>query len=246
EDDASKGIVIKDKNDREWVWIEVPKTIFTTADALGEGKTAEELNAAIKADLISYAGGYRNSPRIFNGEWTDTWYSGCGVADATTYNTMYNKMINSVYTNGGFWIQRYEDGTVNITCGNAQVKASGYAPDEEKTSSLLFGIQWDLVCRYLDGKDGLTTAMINSDSSSWGNYNNNSLTAKSNETKKMNIYDFAGNLYEWTLEKAAGSPYLWACRGGNSTGAGSSNPASYRATDSSNGSAFLSFRATFY
>jgi hypothetical protein len=159
---------------------------------------------------------------------------------------MYNKMINSVYTNGGFWIQRYEDGTVNITCGNAQVKASGYAPDEEKTSSLLFGIQWDLVCRYLDGKDGLTTAMINSDSSSWGNYNNNSLTAKSNETKKMNIYDFAGNLYEWTLEKAAGSPYLWACRGGNSTGAGSSNPASYRATDSSNGSAFLSFRATFY
>ncbi len=63
ESDASKGIVIKDQNEREWVWVEVPKTIFTTADALGEEKTEEQLNAAIKADLITYAGVYRNSPR---------------------------------------------------------------------------------------------------------------------------------------------------------------------------------------
>ncbi len=249
ESDASKGIVIKDQNEREWVWVEVPKTIFTTADSLGEEKTEEQLNAAIKADLITYAGVYRNSPREWPGEWTDEWYSGCGVSDAATYNTMYNKMLNSVYNNGGFWIQRYEDGTVSITCGNAQIKASEYSPDSTKTSSLLFGIQWDLVCRYLDGKDGLTTAMINSDSSSWGNYSNNSLTAKSDATKKMNIYDFAGNYFEWTLEHVTTSrDYPCSLRGGRFLSATSySGPASYRFSSTTfTPYANISFRATFY
>ncbi len=248
ESDASKGIVIKDKNDREWVWIEVPKTIFTTADALGEGKTAEELNAAIKADLIAYAGVYRKGATNQNYNYSDTWYSGCGVSDATTYNTMYNKMINSIYNNGGFWIQRYEDGTTNITCGNAQVKASGYAPDESKTSSLLFGIQWDLVCRYLDGKEGLTTAMINTNSSSWGRYNDtsgNKPQAGLERNKKMNIYDFAGNLYEWTLE--CGNNYPCIHRGGGYNITGSDCPASYRDIHTtSQAFTIVSFRSTFY
>ena len=250
EEDASKGIVIKDKNDREWVWIEVPKTIFTTADALGEGKTAEELNAAIKADLIAYAGVYRKGATNQNYNYSDTWYSGCGVSDATTYNTMYNKMINSIYNNGGFWIQRYEDGTTNITCGNAQVKASGYAPDESKTSSLLFGIQWDLVCRYLDGKDGLTTAMINTNSSSWGRYNDtsgNKPQAGLERNKKMNIYDFAGNLWEWTLEKTTNSGYPCTSRGGGYNYTGSNGPAAYRYyCNTSDAVANDSFRSTFY
>ena len=95
----------------------------------------------------------------------------CGIADSVTYKTYYNKMLKSVYENGGFWIQRYEDGTVNITCANAQIKASKYTPDTTKTSSLLFGIQWDLVCKYLEGKEGLTTADLITNSGSWGRYN---------------------------------------------------------------------------
>ncbi len=249
EDDVSKGIVIKDKNDREWVWIEVPKTIFTTADALGEEKTQEELNATIRADLIAYTGVYRNSPRSYSGDGIDTWYSGCGIDTPDKYTEMYNKMINSVYRNGGFWIQRYEDGTVNITCGNAQIKASGYAPDETKTSSLLFGIQWDLVCRYLDGKDGLTTAMINSDSSSWGRYLDTSgknPLAGLDRNKRMNIYDFAGNLEEWTLEKIPENVNCTS-RGGYYGNTGSTYPASYRyGSDTSNTHISISFRATFY
>ncbi len=251
EADSTKGIVIKDKNEREWVWVEVPKTIFTTADALGEEKTEEQLNAAIKADLITYAGVYRKGDASQNHNWTDEWYSGCGVADAATYNEMYNKMINSVYNNGGFWIQRYEDGTVNITCSNAQIKASGYAPDEEKTSSLLFGIQWDLVCRYLDGKEGLTTAMINSNSSSWGRYSdtaNNTPSAGLERNKKMNIYDFAGNLYEWTLEHATDySSCPCSIRGGSCGSTGSNYPASRRGNDvTGDANTNISFRATFY
>ena len=240
EADASKGIVIKDKNEREWGWVEVPKTIYTTA-------TSNTNYVKIKNDLITYAGVYRKGSANQNYNWVDEWYSGCGIANGTTYNTMYNKMLKSIYENGGFWIQRYEYGTVDITCSNAQINACGYAPDTTKTSSLLFGIQWDLVCKYLEVKTDLTTADINSDSSSWGRYFDNLLTAKSDDTKKMNIYDFAGNLFEWTLEKTTNSNYPSAFRGGVSNSKGSSYPASSRPGIAPSGvTSSLSFRTTFY
>ena len=36
----------------------------------------------------------------------------------------------------------------------------------------MFGIQWDLVCKFLEVKSDLTVDDINKDSSSWGNYEN--------------------------------------------------------------------------
>ncbi len=69
ESDASKGIVIKDKNDREWVWVEVPKTIFTTANS-----STDYTN--IKNDLITYAGVYRKGSATQNLSFTDEWYDG--------------------------------------------------------------------------------------------------------------------------------------------------------------------------
>ncbi len=243
ETDASKGIVIKDKNDREWVWVEVPKTIFTTA------KSATDYTN-IKADLIKYAGVYRKGSANQNYNWGDEWYSGCGIANGTTYNTMYNKMLKSIYENGGFWIQRYEYGTVDITCSNAQINACGYAPDTTKTSSLLFGIQWDLVCKYLEVKTDLTTVDINSDSSKWGRYAGNGVGAPLAglvENKKMNIYDFAGNLWEWTLEHATteeNSPCVG--RGGCYADAGFVNPASFRGNAGISYNLHMTYRATFY
>ena len=48
-------------------------------------------------------------------------------------------------------------------------------------------------------------------------------------TKKMNIYDFAGNEWEWTLEHATSNSYYpCAIRGGSYDLAGSGNPASER------------------
>lgn len=237
----SNGIVIKDKNNIEWVWIVVPKTEFKTANVLSNSSTEQELNTAIKADLIKYAGIYRNSPCKYSGEWKDEPYEGCGLT-SSEYTENYNKMINSVYKNGGFWIQRTEDGRTNITCATAQSYASKMCPDETKIGSLLFGIQWDLVCRYLDGKDGLNTTTINSDSTSWGYYYNNRI----NSIKKMNIYNFAGSLWEYTLEKTHSENWCMM-RGGDYGCYGSEFPASYRhAWGVSDSASKISFRATFY
>ncbi len=46
--------------------------------------------------------------------YTDAYVSGSGnFASETEYNNEKNRMLKSVYNNGGFWISRYEIGTDN-------------------------------------------------------------------------------------------------------------------------------------
>ena len=112
------------------------------------------------------------------------------------------------------------------------------------TSSLMFGVQWDLVLKYLETK-GTSQEDLKTNSISWGNnYNNlwnitntdskyyyNSKwimgaygektseseillsTGASNDFCKQGIYDLAGNVYEWTLEKSHDSSAPCVTRG---------------------------------
>ena len=322
ENDANKGIVIKDKNNNEWVWVEVPKTtVFSDLTIDTTGTLTEQNYTDIKNKLITYATTYRKGSASQSCAWIDEWYNGCGMT-SDEYTTAYQKMLKSVYTYGGFWIGRYEagiEGSIDdvskarashstvaigtslkaisqkdaipynyVYCSEAQALASEMAPDSNCTSSLMFGIQWDLVCKFLEVKGGLTTTDINSNSASWGNYENAKIenitsgkyaiydgsilgawtkisssytkqdsgnnckallsTGISDYTKKMNIYDFAGNEWEWTLEHAiSDSNYPCARRGGNYHDKGSNIPVSNRSYDytiiaNSN----FGFRTTFY
>ena len=139
----------------------------------------------------------------------------------------------------------------------------------------MFGIQWDLTCKFLETRGGLKTADINSNSTSWGNYSNVERTISSDkakqgsswtsitgtkpassvlltagasdDTKKMNIYDFAGNEWEWTLEKTSDSSRPCARRGGDYLNTGSSYPASYRNYDYTTRSNYsIGFRPALY
>lgn len=280
---VKKGLVVKDENDNEWVWIEVPEDVFTTAN----NDTDYE---KIKADLIEYAKDYRKGSNNQDYDWDDEWHDGCGLTK-DEYENNYKAMLSSVYNNMGFWISRYEIGdetatnnnysartdtsgtkgkTVSkrsmipynwVTCEEAQNLASKMSPNSNQTSSLLFGIQWDLTCKFLEENSELTYANIATDSTNWGNYSNSSIkltkgkyntskfsdnewleiipsvktstmlltTGASEETRKMNIYDFAGNEWEWTLEYAK-SDVNYPCndRGGYRNSFGYSAPASHR------------------
>ena len=330
EDDANKGIVIKDKNENEWVWVEVPKTTVFQGLTIDTSKELTEQNYNdIKDKLITYVAAYR-------GSWTDEWYAkdgetlvtastsnltetqksltnGCGLT-YEEYKAAYQKMLKSVYTYGGFWIGRYEAGiegtvieTTNartgssarisigtspkaisqkdaipynwIYCSEAQALAKEMSPDSSYTSNLMFGIQWDLVCKFLEVKSKLTTENINSDSGTWGNYSNVEriissdkakqtanygstwisitgtkptskillTTGASEETNKMNIYDFAGNEWEWTLEKTSFSDSPCVDMGGSYFYMSSDAPASYRANVMmSSAYGDIGFRSTFY
>ena len=338
EDDANKGIVIKDKNNNEWVWVEVPKvTVFSGLTIDTTQELTEQNYNDIKDKLITYVGVYRNgSVTQTRNDWKDEWYAkdgellvtastqnlteeqktlnnGCGLT-YEEYKSAYQKMLKSVYTYGGFWIGRYEAGIEGTTtettnarkshttvtigsspkaisqkdaipynyvyCSEAQVLAKEMTPNSNYTSSLMFGIQWDLVCKFLEVKGKLATANINSDSSTWGNYSNvtrtissdkakqstdygNTWTAitgtkpasivllttgASDETNKMNLYDFAGNEYEWTLEHAtSNSNSPCAVRGGYYGSPASSSPASYRGNGgTTDASIYFGFRSALY
>ena len=315
DDDANNGIVIKDKNENEWVWVEVPKiTVFGDLTIDTTKELTERNYTDIKNKLIDYAATYR-------GSYSDEWYNGCGLT-LEEYIATYQKMLKSVYTYGGFWIGRYEagiEGSITdiskartetserisieaspkaisqkdaipynyIYCSEAQALAKDITPNSNYTSSLMFGIQWDLVCKFLEVKGKLATGNINSDSSTWGNYSNAKIeniasgkyaiyngsalgtwtkitdsytkqdsgndyrallsTGISEYTQKMNIYDFAGNEWEWTLEKTSDSSHPCTDRGGGYGSIGYGSPAFSRACEgitSSNN--YIGFHPTFY
>ena len=72
-------------------------------------------------------------------------------------------------------------------------------------------------------------------------------TGASEEFNKMNIYDIAGNVWEWTLEYTSYLRDPCASRGGYCDNNGSDNPASYRISGITAGSYdSFGFRVSLY
>ena len=333
--DLSNGLVIQDSNGNEYVWIEVPKTtgVYPTAGLKITNFTETEYTA-IETDLHTYTDYYRNGTSYKDEYLSDKVKEGTGLT-SDEYTALKQKMLKSVYENGGFWIGRYEAGITKnrtskdekitaaplskagtvenavypytyVRCSQAQTLASQLSTGKSYTSSLMFGVQWDLVLKHIEVKEvakGTALATIQSalrsDSKDWGNYynatfkidrgkyakyralttwynynnesgltdcvtyangtstkvsassNSNSIlltTGASDACQKMNIYDLAGNVSEWTLEYTADTFTPCATRGGNYGFSGSGYPASYRYTyrftPSSDG--IIGFRPSLY
>ena len=263
EGDLSTGVVIKDSNYNEYVWVEVPKTV-TVYETAGVNITnfTEDNYTKIENDLKSYTNEYKAD------DYSDT---------NQNFTIQYKKMLKSVYENGGFWVGRYEAGSqadgnsvnvvvkqnaipyINVTRDESQTLAEGMNY-EGCTSSLIFGLQWDLMLKFIETKNATAKENLILDSTEIGNYTNNlwnitdakvkystdygnSFTKCPHEKKSddiillttgakkdfslMNIYDIAGNVYEWTLE-TGNDEDLFVYRGGNYGNNGEGTTAKYR------------------
>ena len=132
--------------------------------------------------------------------WRDEYSSDAATGlTSEQYTVLKQKMLKSVYQNGGFYVGKYETGIEDapktsgssstaptekpvikqnaypytyVTCSQAQTLASSMVKSENYTSSLMFGVQWDLVLKYLETK-GTSQADLTTDSTSWGNYFDN-------------------------------------------------------------------------
>ena len=189
------GLTIQDSTGNQYVWVEVPKTaeVYPTA-GLEITEFTESEYTAIETDLHTYTNDYN---RYSHG--TDTYYSDAATGlTSEQYTELKQKMLKSVYQNGGFYIGKYETGIEDapktsgssstaptetpvikqnaypynyITCSQAQTLASNMEHGD-RTTSLMFGVQWDLVMKYLETK-GTSQADLKTNSTSWGNYSNN-------------------------------------------------------------------------
>lgn len=272
-----KGLVVKDSKNNEYVWINVPKNMLEDAD------TDEEIENILK----DYAKDYRQEG------YEDVWYDGCGLSEPE-YKELKSKMLTSIKEHGGFYIGRYETGTekekieysentskalisknqypyVCISLEQAEtVSKQILGENSEIKTGLMFGIQWELVCKFLEVTGSLTKSEIKTDSTNWGNYSNaenfkvtkgyyanegaNSWTLISGtftkekgkaialssgateRNSKLNIYDFVGNMWEWTLQKSNNENYPQTIMAGDYNNyTGNISTAMYRLNNSSMG-----------
>ena len=290
------GLVIKDANGNEYVWVVVPKSLYnnTAYNSNNAKKPSSSTDYAnIEYCLQQYTATYKEDDDI---GYSDVYYAddkNVGwFADATAYDSLKNSMLKSVYENGGFYVGRYEAGigtnrtsntdensdgkytmpnTTPVTKADAypytyvtRTQAQNLASNVNsgtKTSSLMFGVQWNLVLAFMHNKGNIADSTLTSNSTTIGNYKDNLWTIKNanaqylsnekfvqcpNPFKKesnsdillttgadssfsvQNIYDIAGNVWEWTLEKTADDSNPCALRGGHYDGSGSSDPAADR------------------
>ena len=187
------GLTIQDSKGNQYVWVEVPKTIIVYPTAgLDITEFTEEEYATIETDLHTYTNDYRKST------WEDKYYSDeiTGLTN-TQYTELKQKMLKSIYSNGGFYVGKYETGIEDaprtsdspsiapteipiikqnaypynyVTCSQAQTLANSMESGNY-TSSLMFGVQWDLVLKHLETK-GTAQADLKDNSTNWGNYKN--------------------------------------------------------------------------
>ena len=211
------GLTIQDSTGNQYVWIEVPMTeeVYPTA-GLSITNFTEEEYTAIETDLHTYTDVYRDGTSN-----KDEYYSEVGLTN-DQYTNLKKTMLKSVYQNGGFYIGKYETGIENkpktsgsadtaptetpvikrnaypynyVTCSQAQTLASNMESGNH-TSSLMFGVQWDLVLKYLETK-GTSQVDLKTDSTSWENYYNNAWNI-TNSNSKYAIYDDKLENFDWT------------------------------------------------
>ena len=305
------GLVIKDASGNEYVWVVVPRTtaVYKTT-GLGKTTFTDADYTSIEKDLKDYTSTYVTTSGYSDTWYADNQNE--GWLSETEYKTLKNSMLKSVYENGGFYVGRYEAGIgTNRTSIEAQVngkypvpttapvtKADAYpytyvtrtqaqnlasnVNSGTKTSSLMFGVQWDLVLAFMHNKGNIADSTLTSNSTTIGNYNDNLWTIKNakaqyseddgdtftacpNPFKKeseseillttgadssfsvQNIYDIAGNVWEFTLERSPYTNVLCARRGGGFNVTGSDYPAALRFNVSTDFSGFnIGFRVSLF
>ena len=326
------GLVIEDGDGNQYVWVEVPKntTVYPTAGLNITDFTDDEYTK-IENDLHTYTSVYRNGT-TFTDTWVadndnEGWFteSEYYVQKKKMLKSVYQN--GGFYVGryeAGIAVNRTSDTEKNsdgkyiaptaVPVSKAEVYPYTYVTRTQAkvlaekvnsgsyTSSLMFGVQWDLVLAFMskDTAKVTDTSILTSNSTSIGNYFNASFdlnrgryvsyelrssnewnnfdkaldamvvrnettgkmkkieqsiytngvkltTGGTEQSKVMNIYDMAGNVYEWTGEKPSNIDNAATRRGGGYINSGMESPVFYRTylgtgvTDDDNG-----FRVSIY
>ena len=234
------GLVIQDSNGNEFVWVPATENAYvkdtsfrggskpTGDDTLPNGITDET------ADVKKYGGFY-----------IGRYEAGIPEGDSSTSNKTgipVSKKDAIVWTD------------INYT--NAKASAEKMINSEYVQTGLLTGKAWDTTCHWIeDSLSSINASASLTDSRYYGNYKNSLAPANENSGTKRtagfsenwktkNIYDLAGNVWEWTSEAYSS---ISISRGGSYDYGGSDFPVSCRDRDSASGAnGVTGFRLRLY
>ena len=240
---SDSGAVIEDEEGNQFVWVPVSdynfyyRQLFANNGETDDKKTKKEEEATLEE------------------------YS---LRDINAYNEEFDDSIRNYK---GFYIARYEAGKGSIKGQNKAVSKAGILPwtqivwDEARKASqemydenncfqtdLVNSYAWDTVCNWLR-----QTGTNIDDSVEYGNYQNspNGLrkvveTASNERWQTNNIYDMAGNVWEYTTEESGEHEKYHVGRGGGHWNDGDKYPISSRAETSDGSNLDVGFRVVLY
>ncbi|MDD2376112.1 MAG: hypothetical protein PHD15_00415 [Clostridia bacterium] len=232
--DWNNGLVIEDASGNQFVWVPVDGTNVPYAKwCTVEFSYASTIDDSILSGMVdentqvtSYGGFY-----IARYESMFDYNSGSiRVASKVSTNKTISSWTRDSSHTGYLW------NYINYTDAKtySENMAASYSYDALKVKSgLVTGTQWDTAMRWISNNSGPSVT----DSRAWGNHSDSTSPANvsgfgslqisgfNNNWKAKNIYDLAGNTWEWTNEIISPDRVF---RGGRYDGSGSSFPAAYR------------------
>lgn len=216
------GLVIEDKNGNQFVWVPVENIdIFKRTDW--------QKNAPLETIDNTYIEPIENEEEYYKMYYKVKKYGGFYIGRYETGDITAPSERTEVKNSDSIGIKKYLNAynyvpfklsTINqreITGAEELAinfgKQNGY---KTVTTSVVYGVQWDAMLRFIVSDENNVNNSIK-----WGNYSTSKLnytdingnsyikkngevrllkTGASEDTKAKNIYDIAGNAYEWTKE----------------------------------------------
>ena len=223
------GLVVIGPDGSEFVWVSTKETPLRMRD-FGSYFSGGSLSGYQDDTSLSAYQAMATSVASYEGFYMGRYEASYGSGNSLSNYVPASKPVTSTQS-GRIWVQ-FSPQDATVACENL------YSDNPTVQGFFPWGANWDTTLQWLVDTGCKTYEEVASNSTSWGNYSDDDFspgahgnyTGVYEEAKANNIYDLAGNNWEWTQERY-GSNYVMRSGGYNLMGGacpGSRYPAAIR------------------